>query len=110
MGRESPPIASPVRYAPCSPMTCVPRRLHTALHDCIARRADALCDLVGIAGIGQVTGQLEHPARLLGAEVRYRTDVGSIGCATTPVRRQQTRQALSEQPGAQVHVRRGSSK
>jgi predicted ATPase/DNA-binding XRE family transcriptional regulator len=60
---------------------------------------DAYDDLVGIAEIAQIMGCVEPAARLLGAEDTYRTAFGSAGWGVTPVRREQTRQAVLEQLG-----------
>jgi tetratricopeptide (TPR) repeat protein len=61
--------------------------------------ADAFNDLVGIAEIACVLGYLEPAARLLGAEESYRAMFGSVGWGVTPMFRERTQQALSEQLG-----------
>ena len=61
--------------------------------------ADAYDDLVGIAEIASKMGQWEAAARLLGAEDAYGTVFGSAGWGATPLRREQTRQALVEHLG-----------
>jgi predicted ATPase/DNA-binding XRE family transcriptional regulator len=63
--------------------------------------ADAYEDLVGIAEIAHLMGHVEPAARLLGADDHYRTLFGSVGWGVTPMRREQTRQALLELLGGE---------
>jgi predicted ATPase/transcriptional regulator with XRE-family HTH domain len=60
---------------------------------------EAYDDLVGIAEIAHVLGFEEPAARLLGAEETYHTMFGTAGWGITPIRREQTRQAVIEQLG-----------
>jgi predicted ATPase/DNA-binding XRE family transcriptional regulator len=61
--------------------------------------AEAFDDLVGIAEIACRMGHAEPAARLLGAEESYRSVYGSVGWGITPVRREQTRRALTAHLG-----------
>jgi predicted ATPase len=62
-------------------------------------------DLVGLAEIACLLGCAEPAARLLGADDTFRTIFGSGGWGVAPLRREQTRQALIEQLGAEQFQR-----
>ncbi len=67
--------------------------------------ADAFYDLLGIAASAQRMGHLEPAARILGAEDAFRAVFGSMGWGATPLLREQTRQALTEQLGDERFTR-----